>query len=48
MINFAVGNPDELGDMHVRVYVDEPEVEAFVDQIAPRTEEGKPVTSEEN
>ncbi len=48
VVNFAVGNPDELGDMHVRVYVDEPEVEEFVDQIAPRTEEGQPVTSEEN
>ena len=46
-VNFAVGNPDELGDMHVRVYVDEPSVEEFIDAVAPPTEEGKPITSDE-
>ena len=38
VVNFAVGNPDELGDVHVRVRVEEPSVEAFVDHLAPRTE----------
>ena len=47
-VNFAVGNPDELGDMHVRVYVDEPSVEEFIDAVAPQTEDGKPITSDEH
>ena len=42
-INFAVGEPSELGDVHVRVRVNEPSVEEFVDHVAPPTEEGKPV-----
>lgn len=46
VINFAVGNPDELGDIHVRVRVDEPSVEEFVDHVAPPTEDGKPITDE--
>ena len=37
VINFAVGNPDELGDLHVRVRVEEPAPEAFIDHVAPRT-----------
>ncbi|WP_135823474.1 RNA-binding domain-containing protein [Halorussus ruber] len=48
VVNFAVGNPDELGDIHVRVRVEEPSVEEFVDHIAPPTEEGKPVTSDDD
>jgi len=32
-VNFAVGNPDELGDIHVRVRVEEPGVEALVDHL---------------
>jgi predicted RNA binding protein with dsRBD fold (UPF0201 family) len=47
VINFAVGNPDELGDIHVRVRVKEPTVEELVDHIAPPTQEGKPITSDE-
>ena len=39
VINFAVGNPDELGDLHVRVRVEEPTAEEFVDSVAPRTGE---------
>lgn len=35
VVNFSVGNPDELGDMHVRVRVEEPSLEAFIDYIAP-------------
>jgi len=43
LINFAVGEGSELGDLHVRVTVEEPDVEAFIDHIAPPTEEGRPV-----
>ncbi|MCU4800479.1 coaE operon protein [Halobacteria archaeon HArc-gm2] len=42
-INFAVGDPAELGDIHVRVRVNEPSAEEFIDHVAPPTEEGKPV-----
>ena len=45
-VNFAVGEPAELGDIHVRVRVEEPDVEAYVDHVAPRTEEGVPVDPE--
>ena len=38
VVNFAVGNPDELGDLHVRVRVEDPDAEEFVDYLAPRTE----------
>ena len=38
VVNFAVGNPDELGDLHVRVRVEEPSPEAFIDHLAPPTE----------
>lgn len=37
VVNFAVGKPDELGDLHVRVRVEDPSVEAFIDRLAPRT-----------
>ncbi len=43
VINFAVGGDSELGDIHVRVRVNEPDVESFVDHIAPETEDGRPV-----
>ncbi|WP_256295906.1 RNA-binding domain-containing protein [Haloarchaeobius salinus] len=43
VVNFSVGNPDELGDIHVRMRVNEPSVEAFVDHVAPPTEDGRPV-----
>jgi len=42
-VNFAVGNPDELGDLHVEVTVREPDVDQFVDYLAPKTEDGEPV-----
>jgi predicted RNA binding protein with dsRBD fold (UPF0201 family) len=48
VVNFAVGNPDELGDLRVRVQVEEPDVEAFVDHVAPPTEDGRPITSDES
>lgn len=37
VVNFAVGGPAELGDLHVRVRVHEPSIEAFIDELAPRT-----------
>ncbi|WP_247730898.1 RNA-binding domain-containing protein [Halovivax limisalsi] len=40
---FAVGEPDELGELDVRVRVDEPSLEAYVDHVAPPTEDGRPV-----
>ncbi|EMA42784.1 RNA-binding domain-containing protein [Halococcus saccharolyticus] len=44
VVNFAVGEPSELGEIHVRVRVHEPSVEAYVDHVAPSTEDGTPVT----
>jgi predicted RNA binding protein with dsRBD fold (UPF0201 family) len=35
VVNFAVGNPDELGDVHVRVRVEDPDVGTFIDYITP-------------
>lgn len=43
VVNFAVGNPDELGDITVDVTVREPDVEAIIDSVAPPTEDGTPV-----
>lgn len=43
VVNFAVGDPSELGDIHVRVRVHEPSVEEYVDHIAPPTEDGTPI-----
>jgi predicted RNA binding protein with dsRBD fold (UPF0201 family) len=43
VVNFAVGDPAELGDIHVRVTVHEPSVEAYIDHVAPRTEDGTPI-----
>lgn len=42
-VNFAVGDGSELGDLHVRVTVEEPDIEAFIDHIAPPTEGGRPI-----
>ena len=43
VVNFSVGNPDELGDVEVHVTVREPDVEEFVDYVAPPTRDGVPV-----
>jgi hypothetical protein len=43
VVNFAVGNPDELGDIAVDVEVREPDVESIIDAVAPPTEDGTPV-----
>jgi uncharacterized protein len=42
-INFSVGEPDELGEIAVRVRVQEPDLETYVDSVAPSTEDGRPV-----
>lgn len=46
-VNFSVGEPAELGDVHVHVRVNDPGVEAFIDHVAPRTKDGEPVESGE-
>ncbi|WP_135821884.1 RNA-binding domain-containing protein [Halostella litorea] len=46
VVNFAVGNPDELGDVEVRVTVTQPTAEAFIDHVAPPTEGGEPLADE--
>jgi hypothetical protein len=43
VVNFAVGDADELGEIHVRVRVHEPTVEEYVDHVAPPTEDGQPL-----
>jgi predicted RNA binding protein with dsRBD fold (UPF0201 family) len=44
VVNFAVGNPDELGDIRVTVTVREPAVEEFVAHLAPETDaDGNPI-----
>ena len=43
VVNFAVGDESELGDIRVRVRVAEPSVEEYVDHVAPPTEDGQPV-----
>jgi len=42
VVNFSVGNPDELGDIEVAVTVEEPDVETVLDYLAPATEDGEP------
>ena len=43
VVNFAVGDADELGDIDVEVRVREPDVESFIEYVAPETDEGRPV-----
>jgi predicted RNA binding protein with dsRBD fold (UPF0201 family) len=43
VVNFAVGNPDELGDVHVRVRVEEPDAESFIDYLAPARKDSSDV-----
>jgi predicted RNA binding protein with dsRBD fold (UPF0201 family) len=44
VVNFSVGNPDELGDVHAEVRVREPSVEEFIGYLAPPTDdEGRPL-----
>ncbi|MFB6243472.1 MAG: RNA-binding domain-containing protein [Halobaculum sp.] len=48
VVNFAVGDPDELGDVSVDVTVREPSVEAYVDHVAPPTRDGTPVDADDH
>ncbi|WP_418281509.1 RNA-binding domain-containing protein [Halorubrum sp. DTA98] len=43
VVNFSVGEPDELGDIAVDVRVREPGVMEFIDYVAPETDDGQPV-----
>jgi predicted RNA binding protein with dsRBD fold (UPF0201 family) len=43
VVNFAVDEPGELGAISVRVRVEEPSVEEYIDHVAPPTEGGEPV-----
>jgi uncharacterized protein len=43
VVNFAVGDPDELGDIAVDVRVQEPSVSEYIDHIAPPTKDGEPI-----
>jgi len=43
VVNFAVGGESELGEIAVEVTVEEPGPEAFIDHVAPPTEDGTPV-----
>jgi predicted RNA binding protein with dsRBD fold (UPF0201 family) len=45
-VNFAVGDPAELGDIHVTVTVNEPGAESYIDYVAPPTEDGEPIDTE--
>lgn len=46
VINFAVGSPDELGDIHVSVTVDDPDPESYIALVAPQTKDGVPIDDE--
>lgn len=43
VINFAVGGPAELGTIDVTIKVTDPDVDSFIDSIAPPTEDGRPI-----
>jgi predicted RNA binding protein with dsRBD fold (UPF0201 family) len=43
VVNFADDDPGELGAIAVRVRVEEPSVETYIDHVAPPTEDGRPV-----
>ncbi|WP_435196852.1 RNA-binding domain-containing protein [Natronomonas sp. EA1] len=47
IVNFAVGEPSELGEIHVNITVESPDPESFVDSVAPPTEDGRPVEPED-
>ncbi len=43
VVNFVVDDPGEIGAISVRVRVEDPSVEEFIDHVAPPTEAGEPV-----
>ncbi|MFA9516321.1 RNA-binding domain-containing protein [Halopenitus sp. H-Gu1] len=46
VVNFSVGEPDELGDIEVEVTVREPDVDSFIAYVAPETEKGVPIDAD--
>lgn len=46
VVNFSVGKPSELGDIHVSVTVNDPDPESYIQYIAPPTEDGVPVETD--
>jgi len=47
VVNFVADEPGELGAITVRVQVEDPSVEEFIDHVAPPTEDGQPVDTGE-
>jgi predicted RNA binding protein with dsRBD fold (UPF0201 family) len=43
VVNFELEEAGELGAIAVRVRVEDPDVEAYIDHVAPPTEDGTPV-----
>lgn len=43
VVNFVTDEPGELGAITVRVRVDDPSVDEFIDHVAPPTEDGEPL-----
>ncbi len=43
VVNFVVDDPGELGAVTVRVRVEDPALEEYVDHVAPPTEGGEPI-----
>ena len=43
VVNFELEDAGELGAIAVRVRVTEPDLQAYVDYVAPRTADGKPI-----
>ena len=48
VVTFTVGNPGELGEIDVDVHVEDPDVESVIDHIAPPTEDGVPITPDDD
>jgi predicted RNA binding protein with dsRBD fold (UPF0201 family) len=46
VVNFAVGSPDELGDVRVTVTVNDPGPETYIAHVAPPTKDGMPIDDE--
>ncbi len=43
VVTFAVGEPDELGELAVHIHVEQPDVETYIDYIAPATTGDEPI-----
>ncbi|MFC7072986.1 RNA-binding domain-containing protein [Halovenus rubra] len=47
VVNFVVDEPGELGEISVHVSVSDPAVEDVIDHIAPPTQEGQPLDTDD-